>query len=458
MKSGDRGEAVPDQLIPTSRAYDYASLSVLLIVFSLTSMNSIRDETDFSVFFILFVILSIAFYTIALPVIQSRPTDSDCLNTVPFGDKIRFRITENGNTRAVDLLFRKYIIISKKDNNRPTDSKMAIIYHEYAHLYYNDARLFQLTTIVYFSIIAQWIAIFAMMIFWPSSSIVRSLIFQHELRDFYYWQSPVIGITYGTYLIILSSYLYKIGTFNREINADYVSFHFNGEYIYSVLKIIKRRNDLEKNSSRYYFPMQIIRRLLSNITHPPSIKRIEFQYDKNYLMLNNPIISAIITTNFFALFLLLGGLSDHELINNQKQYYNFFQPINNEFFLGLIALSTFFAMSFTSTTIQNLIIKKIRYGTIIYVSVYCVTIFIALVSTRFFTYFWSDQQFISYDFISASLVMMLGLSIFCALIYFFNRIKYSINKKLNHGTVTNYFLSIICLIVAGLILDLILGR
>lgn len=94
------------------------------------------------------------FGAIITPLFESRPIENAEIAGAIDDQTIRLRSSQEQPTRAIDLIFRKYIIVNESDLNGHFQDWRALIYHEHCHLTSGDARYFHFLAVSALSLLA----------------------------------------------------------------------------------------------------------------------------------------------------------------------------------------------------------------------------------------------------------------------------------------------------------------
>ena len=260
------------------------------------------------------------YWYIYFPIRNSEPAPADWepLQSVT-APNIEVRLSERLDSRAIDLLFRKIVIINPAQR-RATESLIA---HEVAHIRHGDSVMFHIFAVlaIYNCLAAVLIAVFAIGV------AVESVFFEVALtQTLGNWILPGLAVT-AIGALLYSFTLISRSLHDREFNADAASHQLLGEAYIRFLERAARRSALKpiEKASVIEALQSAWRRLLAYACHPKTAKRIEALRHRQNFQASRSVKNVFFSVSFMFLTLYIfvatstlfekvfgGGLFDFE--------------------------------------------------------------------------------------------------------------------------------------------------
>lgn len=264
------------------------------------------------------------FINILSPLLGSCPLIRPELNEMIEDDRIEFRTTKFGVTRAIDVGWRRFIIFNESDLTGHYKDWRALLGHEYAHIKNRDARFFHYVGIfglVALCCIVYFIAVFST-VFLISSANETS---NQELLAAMFVPGLLVAVSIFFFFWIRQS------LHAREFIADRNGYHFDNEafndWMRRMLRFENRKGILERLN---------IYSLLRWFTHPSFARRFNAITDQD--ISDNFKLHAEVLRSIG--FLYGGGLLSYFVFEALNTYFSPDTEISN-LSLALIVLMLF---------------------------------------------------------------------------------------------------------------------
>ncbi|MEM0987346.1 MAG: M48 family metalloprotease [Pseudomonadota bacterium] len=225
------------------------------------------------------------------PVIDSDKLSLERSEKFGLPENVQIRESRVVATRAVDLWIAKYIVVNTADAEMPSTLWQVYLCHEYAHLKYNDTKLFNLVGVLGSFLVGLLLSMslsIASEIFRATSETKAAPLIDGAVVFF-------IATTFFLYAFIL-----WIGRslHRREFRADRYAFHATGN---SYKKWLERQ-DRRANAAPINFLSALsntVSDTVSSFTHPPFAKRRAAIDDQSFAVQQGPIESAFVASAIF---------------------------------------------------------------------------------------------------------------------------------------------------------------
>ena len=240
---------------------------------------------------------------------NSFPLADHCVKDGIEDDRVRFRVSNSQPTRAIDVLFARYIVLSRSDLDSYYENWRGLIHHEHAHLINRDTRFFHFVSITALLITGQ------LMIF-VSHAIFTAFLSNGFKPTEEYQSISVLLLVFILVAFAAFAFWVRGSLHRREYNADAFALANEPEAYRSWLFRASRRVGSNRRKWWQYLGSSG-GELLDRFSHPRMHSRLS-RIDSAQNTQSRSITGQVALSLFLLLFCVLAGFTTVNVLKSAE--------------------------------------------------------------------------------------------------------------------------------------------